>query len=335
MKNCIKHFFCLILTFVICISTVNIPRAQAATIPADYASALSIMEKCNYIIDGSSVYLLLDYEVGTGQSWSYLRRASADVNYVSNTVFTESGENYIGDKAIAMFRFDASSAGIFRVVVYLNQGGVIASDPVCFNFVVTGNDTDGYIFSERYPQSDLIPMDYYEAQNVDGFVVDKDLMIVCFDSTQSWKVSVASSFTWQVDTNISVPIQSVEEFALSEEESGYSVIAIKVTSAGDGKVILTSEDGTQKIEYPISATVSDSGDIILADERIKYGDINSDGVIDAIDATLATRATVGIFTLSDEQKLIADVNGDGVVDAIDATLITRYSVGILTAFPIA
>ncbi|MBQ7131650.1 MAG: hypothetical protein IJO29_03675 [Oscillospiraceae bacterium] len=335
MKRLFKRFFSLMISALIAVSMLCIPNAVAVNLPVDYASAVAVMEETNYIIDGSSVYLFVDYEVGTGQSWTYLRRMSADVSYVSNTVFTESGQNYVGDKAVAMFRFDAASAGIFRVAVYLNQGGVIASDPVCFNFVVTGNDTDGYVFSDRFPQSDMIPMDYYEAEQIDGFVVDGDLMIICFESDENeWNVSVSSSFTWEVDTNIGVPIQSVAEYALNEETAGYVVIALKITSAGDGKVLLTSADGTQKIEYPVSAALSDDGTVIITDERIKYGDVNGDGVVNSIDATIVCRAALNVYSLSEDQTVVADVNCDGVINSIDATIITRYSLKVLTALPV-
>lgn len=77
-----------------------------------------------------------------------------------------------------------------------------------------------------------------------------------------------------------------------------------------------------------------SGDVGNTGEDILYGDVNADGVVDAIDATLAVRFAVGSATFDDSQISAADVNGDGVVDAIDGTLITRYAVGILEGFPI-
>lgn len=336
MKNVFKKIIGIVLSLTIALSSLCIVNASASqTLPLDYASAAEIYKNTDYIIDKSSIYLLLEYEVGTGQSWSYVTRSSAEVAYNSSTVFTESGENYVGDKAIAMFRFDASSAGVFRVVIYLNQGGTIASDPVCFNFAVTGNDTDGYVFSERLPVSDKIPMDYYEAQQIDTIAVDGDLIIVCFEnSNNEWSLSVSSTFTWQVVTSCSVPIQSVPEYALSSETAGYSVAVIKATSAGDGKIILKNSDGSKTLEYPVTVSASETGELTVCDNRIKYGDVNGDGEVNSVDAAIVSRASLGIYTLGESQLVFADVNGDGAVNSVDAAMITRYVLKILSDFPV-
>ncbi len=113
MKRLFQKAICSMLAIMIILSNICFVQVSAVEIPTDYLSAAAVMENRDYIIDGGSVYLFAEYEVGTGQSWSYIRRTSAEVNYVSHTVFTESGNNYVGDKAIIMFRFDAASSGIF------------------------------------------------------------------------------------------------------------------------------------------------------------------------------------------------------------------------------
>lgn len=59
------------------------------------------------------------------------------------------------------------------------------------------------------------------------------------------------------------------------------------------------------------------------------GDINNDGAIDPIDATLALREYTLISSnmageMSPEEKAAADVDGDGMVSPSDATIILRY-----------
>ena len=46
------------------------------------------------------------------------------------------------------------------------------------------------------------------------------------------------------------------------------------------------------------------------------------------------RPSVMWFPLDDAAKKWCDVNGDGVVDAIDATLVTRHAVGTISIFPV-
>lgn len=64
------------------------------------------------------------------------------------------------------------------------------------------------------------------------------------------------------------------------------------------------------------------------------GDVDSDGSITAIDASMALRHSVGLITLTGNQLLAAnaDKSADGVVTAIDASLILRRSVGLIQSF---
>jgi hypothetical protein len=67
---------------------------------------------------------------------------------------------------------------------------------------------------------------------------------------------------------------------------------------------------------------------------LKLGDANGDGYVDAYDAALILKYSVGIIT-EDQLNLAAlDVDGDTYVDAYDATLIQKYSVGSITKFPV-
>lgn len=67
---------------------------------------------------------------------------------------------------------------------------------------------------------------------------------------------------------------------------------------------------------------------------VKYGDIDADGDIDAMDARTALRASVNLETLTKEKKVIADVDGNGKIGAEDARLILRYAVGLIDGFPV-
>ncbi len=335
MKRVLQKTISAMLAIMIIISNICFVEVSAAEIPTDYLSASAVMKNGNYLIDGGSVYLFAEYEVGTGQSWSYIRRTSAEVNYVSHTVFTESGNNYVGDKAIIMFRFDAASNGIFRVALYMTQANVVSVNPSCFNFVVTGDEAQGYQFETNFALSDKIPMDYNEAQNMGDLVIDGDLAVFCAEVTDDkWSASVTSTFTCEALLSISIPKQSVSEYALDTDTAGYSVIVIKVTSAGSGTFTLTNSVTGEKRQFPLVATADESGNITIADDRIVYGDVNNDSKVNAMDATLVARYAVGTYTLNEDAIKRADVNGDGKANAMDATLIARYSVKSIDKFPV-
>ena len=61
----------------------------------------------------------------------------------------------------------------------------------------------------------------------------------------------------------------------------------------------------------------------------KAGDIDGDGMVNAVDASILLAYYARVSTgdpggLSDEQKGLADVNGDGLIDAVDASAILSY-----------
>lgn len=57
-----------------------------------------------------------------------------------------------------------------------------------------------------------------------------------------------------------------------------------------------------------------------------YGEVNGDGDITAVDATLVQKHVVQLETLSADKQILADVNGDNTISVVDATLIQNYIV---------
>lgn len=63
-----------------------------------------------------------------------------------------------------------------------------------------------------------------------------------------------------------------------------------------------------------------------ATENAVYGDVNGDGDITVVDATLVQKHVVQLETLSADKQILADVNGDNTISVVDATLIQKYVV---------
>ncbi|MCM1506093.1 MAG: GDSL-type esterase/lipase family protein [Ruminococcus flavefaciens] len=64
-------------------------------------------------------------------------------------------------------------------------------------------------------------------------------------------------------------------------------------------------------------------------EKVVPGDVNDDGIVDAVDATAilieyAELSTTGVPTFTKEQNKLGDVNYDGAIDAMDATYVSMY-----------
>lgn len=69
--------------------------------------------------------------------------------------------------------------------------------------------------------------------------------------------------------------------------------------------------------------------------KVALGDLNADGLVDAIDASVTLAVYANISTekdlgITDEQFEAADVNHDGLVDAVDASLMLSYYAYIST-----
>ncbi len=62
------------------------------------------------------------------------------------------------------------------------------------------------------------------------------------------------------------------------------------------------------------------------------GDVDLDGDVDLIDASLISNYAAKTVDLSEGQKFRADVNGDGKVNVVDATTITQYVEGTISSF---
>ena len=66
---------------------------------------------------------------------------------------------------------------------------------------------------------------------------------------------------------------------------------------------------------------------------VKIGDINGDGSVDILDATIAQKSAAGKTQLTPEQDYVGDVNNDGICDILDATMIQKYAAGKISEFP--
>lgn len=93
---------------------------------------------------------------------------------------------------------------------------------------------------------------------------------------------------------------------------------VTALSVGETTITATTVDGGYSAEIKIIVTAA-----------AQLGDVNGDGYIDAADALLCLRASVGLITLMPEQEAAADVNHDGLIDAGDAILILRYDARLI------
>lgn len=61
------------------------------------------------------------------------------------------------------------------------------------------------------------------------------------------------------------------------------------------------------------------------------GDVNNDGKVSILDATVLQKYLAGLDSLSDEQLAVSDTNGDGQVTVLDATAIQKYLANLVSS----
>lgn len=69
---------------------------------------------------------------------------------------------------------------------------------------------------------------------------------------------------------------------------------------------------------------------VVLEKDKTIGDVNGDGSVTVLDATMLQKYLAGLASLSDEQLTLADTNGDGSVTVLDATEIQKYLAGLVT-----
>ena len=127
--------------------------------------------------------------------------------------------------------------------------------------------------------------------------------------------------------------------SIDEMQSAFPKSTFK-TEFRDGKATLTVTNADIAMNsftlyaYAVGANGrANAGCIsVTVQEKIKLyekGDVNADGKVNNLDATVILKYDAGIIDLDSDQKTAADVNGDGKVNNLDAAMILKYDAGII------
>jgi len=102
----------------------------------------------------------------------------------------------------------------------------------------------------------------------------------------------------------------------------------------NGKTVDDSDVMANSTAVYIYKTFICQGDVPPPETNGVYGDADSSGKVDAIDAMVVLQYDVEIIEDTEIDLSVADVDGDGSVNAIDAMLILQYDVEIINKFPV-
>lgn len=132
------------------------------------------------------------------------------------------------------------------------------------------------------------------------------------------------SYLYESDTVTIQLIKSGEvayETTVKGNNAKYSISGV----ASGTYTMKVSKNAHADREYTVIVTNSD---VIRNAKIFAIGDVNSDGDISVVDATLVQKYIVDLENLKDFQKKSADVNDDNEISVVDATLIQKYIVGL-------
>ena len=174
----------------------------------------------------------------------------------------------------------------------------------------------------------IIAPDEYKTQNIELSVaepvagVKPSTTAVCtsgyaIPGTPSW-TPADTTFKSGTQYTVKIPVKAECEWG------DISTVTAKVN--GKEAKFIAEYKGGKKYAYYVEYTFDATKDYLL-------GDVNGDGNISVLDATLIQKYIAGLVTsFSDTQKAAADVNNDGSVSIVDATLIQKYIAGLISSF---
>ena len=101
------------------------------------------------------------------------------------------------------------------------------------------------------------------------------------------------------------------------------IVSVSVASI----LVSTFVPFSECVRTDLAVYAEDAADV--GSDTLNLGDINSDGLVDAVDASLilaeyARLSTGSDYSFSENQIAAADANSDGLIDAVDSSLVLAY-----------
>ena len=122
------------------------------------------------------------------------------------------------------------------------------------------------------------------------------------------------------------------EYVITEREvPGWNLTEIDCTGTDDGNIDVDLADNRVTVDLEEGEDVECTFTNTLLMPGNTIGDVNKNGVVDAIDAQLILQAVAGLIIIVNPQN--ADTNLDGIVNPVDATLILQFVAGLIPSLP--
>ncbi len=115
--------------------------------------------------------------------------------------------------------------------------------------------------------------------------------------------------------------------------------SLNVQSLDDEPAVIAARNAYEALTdaqkgYVVNLPKLEEAEAAIEKLKVRYGDVNNDGTVGALDALLVLQAIVGKIHLTDREFLAADVSGSGNIEALDALYILQIIVGKIDRFPV-
>ena len=153
--------------------------------------------------------------------------------------------------------------------------------------------------------------------------------------------SVAAADGWQAQSAVSgannvvtfIYLNAAGTAVAANSPVSLGTLSVTPLSAGAKTLAVTDATVTKEDATPYgSVTAMNTSFTVGGASTVLKGDVNGNGIVNALDLTLLKRHLAGSALLTGTQLDAADVNGSGSVNAVDLTLMTKYLAGLISAF---
>lgn len=204
-------------------------------------------------------------------------------------------------------------------------------------------NTDGIFWIDTHGGKSEITAEngHYHFESVDGKEINYSIKM----SMNEGSYGFTPHFSWTVGgtTSDKADIYITDKGIILDNENGTSDLAsfsdVYFDESGNitdtdkldnlfyidtvGSVMLAFDEDNQ-LKYYL-----DDNDDGIYDQKVQNGDVNCDGFVDSVDASIVLQTYASLSTTimpNPSTRINADYNGDGLIDSVDATMIlSRYA----------
>jgi hypothetical protein len=201
---------------------------------------------------------------------------------------------------------------------------------------LTGDGVSVWLSSETYEpeeEADYYLVGYFDGNDYEGrdykFDENGQLTLTFKEDSYVYVISSANTSYW---TNGWLG----NDVATATMYRAVSLSSPDKLFVQSGKVTFTlviNEDGTLTLSYIYEPIDLDKSEIEIIYDDVMIGDVDLDGELSIIDATMIQKYLASIKSLNEKQLYAADIFGNGEIDISNVTFIQKYLAEVENAFP--